>query len=82
MNGIQLRSVSMGKGFVHWEVVYPHLARKNRNLRREYGELDEACVELKRYLRRDQVDPATAKLVEERAPEGAWGERAEAPAKR
>jgi hypothetical protein len=61
--------------------VYPHLARKNRNLQAEYAELDEACAELKRYLRRDQVDSATAALVESRAPAGAWGERAEAAAR-
>jgi len=82
MNGIQLRSVSIGKGIVHWQVVYPHMARRNRHLRREYDDLDEACAELKRYLRRDQVEAATAKLVEEHAPEGAWGAQAEAGAAR
>jgi len=82
MNGIQLRSVSIGKGIVHWRVEYPTMAKKNRNLRREYENLDEACAEMKRFLRKDQLDPATAKIVEDRAPEGAWGERAEAAAPR
>jgi hypothetical protein len=72
MSGIQLISVSMGKGIVQWRVVYPNLARKNRNLQREYGELDEACAELKRALPRDQVEPKTAALIEERVPDGDW----------
>lgn len=80
MSGIRLESVSIGKGTVTWRVVYPHLARKNRNLEREYGELGEACVALKRFLDRDELDPKTAALVEEHAPEGAWGSEASAGA--
>lgn len=79
MEGIALVSVSMGKGIVHWRVDYPHLARRNRHLQKEYADLDEACTELKRHLSRDQVEAKTAQLVEERAPEGEWGSGATAP---
>ncbi len=78
MSGIQLQSVSIGKGTVTWRVVYPHLARKNRNLKREYVEVDEACVDLKRFLHRDDLDAGTAALVEKNVPEGAWGSEASA----
>ena len=74
---IELQSVSMGKGIVHWRVVYPHLSRRNRHLQKEYRELDEACQCLKRYLHRDDVDPRTAALVDERITEGTWGSHAE-----
>ena len=76
MSGIQLVSVSMGKGIVHWRVVYPHLARKHRGLAKEYRELDEACRSLKRCLRREQVAAETATLVDARVPEGEWGAEA------
>ncbi len=73
MNGIHLQSVSIGKGIVHWGVVYPHLARRNRNLQKEYRELDQACADLKRFLKKDQVEPKTRALIEEHAPAGEWG---------
>jgi hypothetical protein len=76
MDSIRLESTSMGKGIVHWRVVYPHLAKKHRELQREYADLDAACADLKRCLRRDQVDAKTAALVDERAPAGEWGREA------
>ncbi len=78
MNGIHLQSVPIGKGIVHWRVVYPHLARRNRHLQREYRELDQACADLKRFLQSNQVEPKTRAMVEEHAPEGEWGAEANA----
>ena len=80
MNTIQLQSVSMGKGIVHWRVVYPSLAKRNRNLKKEYRELDEACADLKRFLKAEQVEPKTRAMVEERAPAIEWGAEAGEPA--
>ena len=80
MTGIELQSVSIGMGIVHWRVVYPHLARRNRNLQREYADLEHACTDLKQFLTEDQVDAKTVALIEERVPEGAWGAEAESEA--
>ncbi|MCA8961951.1 MAG: hypothetical protein KDC38_15605 [Planctomycetes bacterium] len=76
MSGVRLEPVSMGKGFVEWQVVYPSLAKKCRGLPSRFEDLREACRELKRHLTADRVDPETVALVEQQAPEGAWGEGA------
>jgi hypothetical protein len=80
MNAIQLQSVSMGKGIVHWRVVHPSLSRRNRNLKKQYADLDEACADLKRFLIADEVEARTRAMVEERAPAGEWGTEAGASA--
>ena len=76
MSGIGLTSVSMGKGIVHWRVDHPPLSRKNRNLKKMYEDLDEACADLKRFLASGDVEPKTRAIVEDRRPEGDWGSEA------
>ncbi|MFQ5655681.1 MAG: hypothetical protein ACE5GW_13250 [Planctomycetota bacterium] len=71
--GIRLESVSMGKGIVRWRVQFPPLARRDRNIRREYGDLMEAIGDVKRFCERAQVAEGTARLIEEKLPDGKWG---------
>ena len=43
MNEIRLESVSIGKGFVRWRVVTPHLRKRPRDLEEDYEDLTSAC---------------------------------------
>jgi len=71
-NGIRLSSVSMGKGFVEWQVVYPSLAQKNEDLQARYGDLRLACEELKRHCSKGDVDPETVALADREQPDLPW----------
>ncbi len=71
--GIRLDSVSMGKGFVEWHVHYPPVAKKIRELKGRYDDLNEACADLKRYCLKEEVNGETVRLVEEQCPDISWG---------
>ncbi|MEM7261229.1 MAG: hypothetical protein AAF488_04505 [Planctomycetota bacterium] len=71
--GIHLEPVSLGKGFIDWQVVYPSMAKKVPGLQKSYDDVAEACSALKRHLREDQVDDETRKLIEQHASGDSWG---------
>ena len=73
MHGARIESVSMGKGEVRYKVVMPPLKKRPRALDEDYADLTSACVAVKRFFLRDEVDPDTATQAEERDPTGAWG---------
>ena len=69
---IRLESYSMGKGYVKWRVCYPPMAKKIRGLATEFESLAEAAEALKAHCTREQLDPATAALVEHQLPSAPW----------
>ena len=73
MTQVHLESVSMGKGFVHWRVNLPPFKRRPRTLQKQYASLEEACSAVKGHYLREEVEPATADLIEKQDPEGTWG---------
>ncbi len=72
-SGVYIERVSLGKGYVSWKVRFPPLARHHPGVKKEYGDLDEACRDVKRHLGEEDVDRETVKLIEERCPGLAWG---------
>ncbi len=72
-SGVSIETVSIGKGIVNWRVHFPPLAKRHPRVEEEYDDLQEACCDIKRYLEREQVDPETVTLVEQRCPELKWG---------
>ncbi len=73
MVGVRIESVSVGKGHVAWCVHFPPLARRRREIEKQYDRLQDACAAVKKYCRREECDPETALRVEHVVPDGGWG---------
>ena len=72
-SGVYIETVSLGKGYVNWKVHFPTLAKRLPGVKSEYDDLIAACKDVKRFLRREEVDPETVTQVEQHYADGKWG---------
>ncbi len=70
---VYIETVSLGKGLVNWKVHFPPMAKRHPQVKKEYGDLQEVCRDVKRHLEREQVDPETVALVEQHCTDLEWG---------
>ena len=72
-SGVYIETVSIGKGFVKWNVHFPTLAIHSPQIKRQYEDLQEVCKDVKQFLQKEEVDPETVELVERECPDVPWG---------
>ena len=70
----RIESVSMGAGVVRYRVVLPAMKKRPRSLASDYETLQSACVAVKQCFQKDDVDPETVAMVEDKVPDGSWGQ--------